>query len=109
MWKDSFPDGDIYFLSDIFHDWEKEKCAFLAKKCFQSLSKGGQIILHEMLFDANKTGPFLTSAYNMKMMLWTEGQQFNYSEIQDILQDAGFHEIHIKKSLGNWSLIIGKK
>ena len=62
-----------------------------------------------MLFDNNKIGSFLTAAYNMKMMLWTEGQQFSKIEIKDILKKAGFKKIKIIKSLGNWSLIIGKK
>lgn len=109
LWNDPFPEGDVCFLADIFHDWSPQKCLILAKKCFESLMDRGLIILHEMLFDSNKRAPFLTSAYNMKMMLWSEGQQFSGSEIQSILQEAGFHEIEIRKSLGNGSLIVGKK
>jgi len=62
-----------------------------------------------MLFNDSKTGPFLTSAYNMKMLLWTRGQQFTFKEISRILQGAGFVEIEAKKSLGSWSLILGRK
>jgi hypothetical protein len=109
MWSDPFPEGDAYFFGDIFHDWNQEKCLFLAQKAFRSLSGEGSIILHEMLFDPDKTGPYLTAAYNMKMMMWTEGQQYSCCEIEDILHQAGFREITMQKSLGNWSLIIGKK
>lgn len=109
IWEDPFPPGDVYFLSDIFHDWSKEKCISLAEKCFQSLPQDGLIVLHEMLFNENKTGPFLSAAYNMKMMLWTEGQQFSHFEVQEILYEAGFPSVKILKSLGNWSLIVGEK
>lgn len=109
MWKDPLPNGDAYFFGDIFHDWERQKCLFLARKSYQSLNSGGSIILHEVLFDSDKTGPFLAAAYNLKMMLWTEGQQFSYCEIQDLLQEAGFQDIEIRKSLSNWSLVIGRK
>jgi hypothetical protein len=109
LWLDPFPKGDIYFLGDIFHDWTKEKCEFLADKCFNSLPKNGQIILHEMLFNDDKTGPFLTAAYNMKMMLWTEGQQYSKSEVRDILKKAGFNHVQTHKSLGNWSVTTGVK
>lgn len=109
MWKDPFPKGDVYFFGDVFHDWSKEKCSFLARKSFQSLPENGKIILHEMLFNKKKTGPFLTAAYNLKMMIWTEGQQFSRSEILDLLQKVGFKKIEIKKSLGNWSLVVGTK
>lgn len=109
MWKDTLPSGDIYFFGDIFHDWDKAKCILLAKKCFESLPENGQIILHEMLFNSQKTGPLLTAAYNMKMMVWTEGQQFSTDEISEILYEAGFKKVNIIKSLGNWSIAIGKK
>ena len=109
MWKDDFPIGDIFFFGDIFHDWTEEKCLLLAKKCFNKLPKGGKIILHEMLFNNDKTGPLLTAAYNMKMMLWTEGTQYSQNEISDILKKAGFTKIKIIQALGNWSLIVGEK
>jgi len=109
IWEDPFPVGDLYFLADIFHDWKREKCVFLAKKCFHHLPDKGHIVIHEMLFNYTKTGPLLTAAYNMKMMVWTEGQQFSFSEITDILQEAGFKKIRKEKSLGNWSIVIGQK
>ncbi len=109
MWKNELPLGDVHFFGDIFHDWSKDKCLFLAKKSFHSLSKNGKIILHEMLFNNKKTGPFLTAAYNMKMMVWTEGQQFSKEEIKTLLKEAGFRKIKIINSLGNWSLVVGEK
>lgn len=110
LWEgDFFPEGDICFFGDIFHDWELEKCSLLAKKSFNSLPKGGLIILHEMLFNEQKTGPLLTSAYNLKMMLWTKGQQFSFSEIENVLKETGFCKIRKITSLGNWSIVIGEK
>ena len=109
MWNEDFPKSDIFFFGDIFHDWPKEKCLELAKKSYHSLTDDGVIILHEMLFNDEKTKPLLTAGYNMKMMLWTEGQQFSNSEITDLLTKTGFKEIRILPSLGNWSIIIGKK
>lgn len=109
MWNDPLPTGEICFLGDIFHDWDMDKCIYLAKKCYQSLSKNGEIVLHEMLFNTTKMGPLLTAAYNMKMLAWTEGQQYSVVEIEQILHKAGFCDIHIHKSLGNWSIITGTK
>ena len=69
----------------------------------------GRIILHEMLFNDDKTGPALTSAYNMKMLLWTEGRQYSFREIQEILEKAGFSNVMRINALGNWSLVVGHK
>lgn len=109
MWKEPFPAADVHFFGDIFHDWNREQCLYLARKSYDSLSDGGAIILHEMLFLDDKCFPLLTSAYNMKMLVWTEGQQFSYSEIKELLLEAGFSSVRIEKGLGNWSLIIGHK
>lgn len=109
MWSAPFPEGDVFFMADIFHDWDRERCLILAKKCFDSVSVNGKILLHEMLFDEDKTGPALTAAYNMKMLLWTEGQQYSFEEIKGILEEAGFENVTKKQALGNWSLIIGEK
>lgn len=109
IWEDSFPSSDLYFLADIFHDWPRDKCVHLAKKCFQHLPSKGHIVIHEMLFNSHKTGPLLTAAYNMKMMVWTDGQQYSFAEIRDIFEEAGFIEIRKEKALGNWSIVIGQK
>ncbi len=109
FWKDDFPQGDVVFFGDIFHDWTNEHCFLLAKKNFEKLPRGGQIILHEMLFNPAKTGPFVTAGYNMKMMAWTEGHQFSFKEIDKILRNAGFEEIAVMETLGTWSIIVGKK
>lgn len=109
MWTDPFPEGTIHFYSDIFHDWSPEKCQFLAKKSYEALPKDGRIILNEMLFDEGKEGPELTSAYNLKMLYWTEGQQFSKKEIAELLKKAGFKKIKIKNYFGGWSLVIGEK
>ncbi len=109
LWKDEFPEGDVFFFGDIFHDWTAEKCLFLAQKAWERMPRGGQIILHEMLFNSAKTGPFVTAGYNMKMMVWTEGYQFSFEEVKNILHCTGFTEVTVMKTLGTWSIVIGKK
>lgn len=108
-WNDDFPVADLHFYSDIYHDWSPEKCRFLTQKSFDSLEFGGRILLHEMLYDDQKTGPYPTAAYNMAMLLWTEGQQYSGHELSVMLKEAGFTDIKIQPSRGYWSLISGRK
>lgn len=63
-----------------------------------------------MLFNQKKTGPFFTAAYNINMMLWTEGQQFSGAELVAILHEAGFTDIEVLATgFGEWSIVTGKK
>lgn len=109
IWRDSFPNAQIHFYSDIFHDWPLEKCSWLADKSFASLPKNGRIVIHEMLYNREKIETFNVAVYNLNMMLWTHGQQFSGEELKKILKKSGFVNIKIKKTFGDWHIIIGRK
>lgn len=109
LWNDPFPAADAHFYADIYHDWPPEKGRFLTKKSFESLPSGGRIIIHEMLYNEEKTGPLMAAAYSLAMLLWVEGQQYSGPELAALLAEAGFTEIEVKLSFGYWSVITGRK
>lgn len=110
MWNDSFPEADIHFYSDIFHDWTPENCKILANKSYRYLKPGGRIVIHEMLFDDQKTGPSSVASYNVNMLLVTQGQQFSGEELLNLLDNVGFKENEvIRTGFGDWSLVTGLK
>lgn len=109
MWNDSFPVADIHFYADIYHDWSPEKGRFLTQKSFDALETGGRIIIHEMLYNDQKTGPIAVANYNTAMLLWTEGQQYSGLEISTMLTEVGFNNIEIKPTFGYWSIVTACK
>ena len=110
IWCDILPVADVHFYSDIFHDWPLSKCEFLAHKSYENLPKGGIIIIHELLFNDDKSGPTSTSLYNYSMLLYTQGQQYSVKEITSILTKVGFKKIKITfTGFGDWSIITGVK
>ena len=109
MWIDPFPAADLHFYSMIFHDWPAEKCRVLARKSFDALEPGGRIIVHEMLLNKDRSGPFTVAANNIVMLLWTEGEQYSGGEISSMLREAGFAKIEVKPTFGYWSIVTGVK
>lgn len=109
IWQDPFPAADLHFYSDIFHDFSYEKCRFLAGKSFAHLEAGGRIILHEMLYYGDKSGPFTVAGYDVSMLLWTEGQQFSGTELSAMLAAAGFVDLRVIPTLGYWGIVTGRK
>ena len=109
MWKSAFPSADIHFYSQIFHDWPLDKCSFLAKKSFDSLPPKGKIIIHEFLFNNDKSGPFIAAATSASMLVWAEGQQFSGIELTKLLSETGFVNINVTPSSGYWSIVCGEK
>ncbi len=109
MWESKYPSADIHFYSQIFHDWPIEKCRVLAKKSFDSLPSKGQIVIHEILYNPTKSGPFIAAATSIAMLVWTEGQQFTGNELCILLSDVGFVNIKIIPGSGYWSIVCGEK
>ncbi len=110
IWQDPFPEADIHFYSQIYHDWPEDKCLFLTKKSYQSLPSGGRIILHEVLYDDDKSGPLAAAASSIGMLLWTQGQQYSGLELSEMLQEAGFMNIEvIKTGFSYWSIVTAHK
>lgn len=110
MWEQPFSSADLHFCSDILHDWPIDKCEFLVDKSYRSLPEKGRIMIHELLFNNEKSGPIATSVYNMIMLLWTQGQQYSGKEVVSMLGKAGFKDIEILPTgFGSWSIITGVK
>jgi hypothetical protein len=109
MWRDPLPIADVHFYSNIYHDWPPEKCRFLTGNSYASLPSGGRLIVHEMLYDDDKTGPLEAAIYSTVMLMWTEGRQYSGAELAAMLGDAGFTGIEIKRSFGLWSVVTGSK
>src|SRR5262245_2921245 len=109
MWQDPFPTADLHFYSMIYHDWPPEKCRLLTQKSFASLAFGGRLVIHEMLYNDEKTGPFPVAASSIIMLLWTEGEQYSGQEIAAMLTEAGFIDVEVKPTFGYWSIVTGRK
>ncbi len=109
IWETPYPETDLHLYSDVFHDWPEERCSFLLKKSFDSMPSGGRVLLHEMLFSEDFSGPQAVAGYNVAMLMWTEGQQFAGSELAKIVSDAGFTDVKITPSLDDWAIIEGRK
>ena len=109
LWQDPFPPADVHFYSNIYHDWPTEKCQFLTRKSFESLQPGGCLIIHEMLYNNEKTGPFAVASVAIAMLLSTEGQQFLGRDLAAMLMETGFTDIEVRPTFGYWSIITGRK
>jgi hypothetical protein len=109
MWDDPFPAADVHFYSNILHDWPPEKGRRLSEKSFASLEPGGRIVLHEVLYNDDKTGPFATAGYSMIMLGWATGEQYSRRELSETLAAAGFRDIEVKPTFGYYSIVTATK
>jgi ubiquinone/menaquinone biosynthesis C-methylase UbiE len=110
IFEDPFPEAELHFYSNIYHDWSREKGAFLTHKSFRSLPAGGRIVVHEMLLDDDKAGPLTTAGYSIAMLLWSaDGGQYSGQELSEMLSEAGFRQIETRPTFGYNSIVTGVK
>src|SRR5262245_38260357 len=108
MRQDPFSLAEVQFYSQIFHDWPAERCRFLTRKSFESLAPAGRIILHEIIYNDEKTQPIAATAMSVQMLLfYTEGRQYSGRELTAMLAGSGFVEIEVKPTFG--CVVIGRK
>jgi predicted transcriptional regulator len=110
MFRQPWPNGyDTVFFSNIWHDWNFRTCTWLAERTFEILPSGGRIMLHEMLLDDDGAGPVTAAGFSMLMLLATQGQQFTFGELKEILERAGFKGIQAKHTSGYYFVVTGYK
>lgn len=110
MFRNPWPTGyDAVFFSNIFHDWEPERCRLLARKAWEALPRGGRVYVHEMLLADSRTGPLPASAFSMSMLLNTRGKQYSAAELEGILESAGFPHVAVTPTYAYYSLVSAVK
>lgn len=110
MFREDWPQGyDALFFSNVFHDWNEETNAELAKKSYDALPSGGRIFLHEMLMNDNEDGPLTTASFSMLMLRGTQGKQYTFRELKDILEGAGFTGVEATQTSPYYSVVSAGK
>lgn len=110
MFKDHWlPGYDAIFFSDIFHDWDRERCLQLAQHSYEMLPSGGRIYLHEVLLEETKDGSPVAATFSLRMLVATQGKQFTASELDALLSECGFEDVSITATSAYFSLISARK
>jgi len=90
---DPLPDGDLFALCRILHDWPEHKIQLLLRKIWERLPAGGALLIVEKLLNDDKTGPLPALMQSLNMLVCTEGRERTLAEYIALLRQAGFAQI----------------
>jgi acetylserotonin N-methyltransferase len=93
FFTDPLPQGDLFALGRILHDWTDEKIVKLLSQIYRQLPSGGALLIAEKLLDEEKQGPHLAQMQNLNMLVCTEGKERTLSEYRALLTSVGFTEV----------------
>jgi 2-polyprenyl-3-methyl-5-hydroxy-6-metoxy-1,4-benzoquinol methylase len=109
MFNDAWPNGyDAVLLTNVLHDWDPDRRAFLAKAAFNVLPPRGQLLIHEILLNDAQDGPLAGSLFSV-MMLGTRGKQLSFVELEELTRRAGFVDVSVEHTYGYYSLVKATK
>jgi hypothetical protein len=91
---DSVPEGDLYLLKYILHDWDDESCVRILGKCRRAARPNAQIAVIEQLLDANAFTPLM----DLNMMVMLTGRERTLDEYGALLADAGFGKVTVTRT-----------
>lgn len=98
FFKDGLPEGDLYAMGRILHDWSYHKVCYLIRKVYEALPAGGGFLVAEKLLNEDKTGPLSALLQSLNMLVCTEGKERTCSEYRQLLAEAGFREVECKRT-----------
>ena len=96
FFRDELPDGDLFALGRILHDWPEDKIRALLARIYQRLPAGGAILIAEKLLCEDKSGPISAQLQSLNMLMCTEGKERTLTEYRRLLEDAGFRNVQAR-------------
>jgi acetylserotonin O-methyltransferase len=93
FFTDPIPEGDLYALGRILHDWSEEKILRLLTRIYERLPSGGGLLIAEKLLNEDRSGPRWAQMQSLNMLTCTEGKERTLSEYEALLKRVGFAEV----------------
>ena len=109
FWSDALPAADLYALGYVLSDWKRGHCVALLRRIHAALAPGGYVLIAEKLFDPGRHSPYSTLMLDLAMLLETEGEHRTVQGYQELLHEAGFTPLRVRRSSQDKHLVIGHK
>lgn len=85
---------DLIYASFLFEEFTIWENMDIMRKCFNSLNKGGRLIIHENFINNDRTSPLHSVVYSLNLKLHTEnGNTFSENDYWIMLKEAGFQKV----------------
>jgi hypothetical protein len=91
---DHVPEGDLYLLKYILHDWDDESCVRILRNCRHAARPNARIAVIEQLLDANAFTPLM----DLNMMVMLTGRERTLDEYGALLAEAGFGKATVTRT-----------
>ena len=95
---ESVPEGDVYLLSTILHDWDDESAAAILRTIRAGAPPDARLVLFEAVVpDGNEPGG--GKWLDLLMLALFAGRERNEAQWRELLEETGFEPTSIEHEL----------
>jgi acetylserotonin N-methyltransferase len=95
---DPLPEGDLFALGRIVHDWSEEKARRLLRRIQERLPGHGALLIAEKVLLDDRSGPRGAQMQDLNMLTCTEGRERTLPEYEALLKGVGFAEVLCRRT-----------
>jgi O-methyltransferase domain len=94
---ESVPEGDLYLLKYILHDWGDEECLTILRNCRRAAKPGARLVVVEQLLEPGTGSPY-TPLGDLNMLVMLTGRERTLEEYQRLFSESGFGQISMTRT-----------
>jgi acetylserotonin N-methyltransferase len=109
FFDDELPEGDLYAVGQVLHDWGDQKIGRLLRRIFDRLPARGALLVVEKLLNEDGVGPLAANMQSLNMLVVTEGKERSVSDYTRLLHSAGFGEVEGRRTGARLDAVLAVK
>jgi acetylserotonin O-methyltransferase len=109
FFNDALPEGDLYALGRIVHDWAEPQITALLRKIYDTLPARGALLVAEALVEQDRSGPVYALMQDLNMLVCTDGKERTFTEYRELLETAGFGNVDYRRTGSVLDAVLARK
>jgi ubiquinone/menaquinone biosynthesis C-methylase UbiE len=100
----ALPDGDVYVLKSVLHNWDDEAAESLLRSCRRPIRAHARLLIAERVVPIGNA-PSEAKLFDINMLVIAGGRERTEAEYRDLLEKAGFELSRVIATKAPLSLI----
>ncbi len=101
---EAVPEGDVYLLKQVLHDWSDDQCVTLLLNCARAMRPGGKVVIVEMVVPEDGT-PSMAQLMDLNMLVLLPGRERTEAEFNALFRAAGLSTAKVTPTFSPFLLL----
>lgn len=88
------PEGDVYVMRSVVHDWDDERCVTILRRCAEALRPDAKLLVIEPVISSEQAPPAILLR-DLQMLVMTGGRERTAEEFEALFAAAGLALLRI--------------